>query len=419
MLPYFWFTLIPNIGYDVDQCAGHRSEQAGVIVVVCGSCAMTREDQFDRIVAMLYEAAVDPALWPAALAATGQALGGIGAQALIWNKHTHHPLFSATGGPFSSEHENAYVTYYSKIDPHHKTALSLPIGQIFISSNYFDAGYVRNSEFYNDFLIPIGSRHVAGLRLAEEQHTYSSIGIQRASDQGTFAEFDIKLLKRLAPHLRASIRLQGQLDSIAGHYALTNGIVDEMTIAIAIVEKTRAIRLMNKSMETLIRNSEGFKWENGRLHLVDVDDDRRLGTLIFTAARGRGETAPPNSGAISATCGAGKNDVFVYVTPFKSAVFRDKVYGDSAALVIATKSPEIDHLPAQRISVMFDITISEAEVALCLTLGLSPKEIAHRRRTSVDTVRSQIKSIHSKLEVNTLAELLLILQPVTLFNLKR
>lgn len=51
------------------------------------------------------------------------------------------------------------------------------------------------------------------------------------------------------------------------------------------------------------------------------------------------------------------------------------------------------------------LTPAELEVVLCLAQGLSPKEIATERGTSIATVRTQIKKAKKKSEARTLTEL--------------
>jgi DNA-binding CsgD family transcriptional regulator len=52
------------------------------------------------------------------------------------------------------------------------------------------------------------------------------------------------------------------------------------------------------------------------------------------------------------------------------------------------------------------LTETEAEVAHGLYKALTPQEIARRRGVAVDTVRSQIKSVYSKLGVRRQLELI-------------
>ncbi|MBZ0235123.1 MAG: helix-turn-helix transcriptional regulator [Deltaproteobacteria bacterium] len=52
-----------------------------------------------------------------------------------------------------------------------------------------------------------------------------------------------------------------------------------------------------------------------------------------------------------------------------------------------------------------ELTPAEAEVASMLLLGMSDREIAQRRRTTVRTVANQLQAIYTKLGMNSRAEL--------------
>ena len=56
----------------------------------------------------------------------------------------------------------------------------------------------------------------------------------------------------------------------------------------------------------------------------------------------------------------------------------------------------------------YDLTAAEAQIALSLARAQTPSKIAALRRTSLDTVRTQIKSIYRKLDVTNQAELIVL-----------
>lgn len=64
--------------------------------------------------------------------------------------------------------------------------------------------------------------------------------------------------------------------------------------------------------------------------------------------------------------------------------------------LLTTVELQFDRVRAERFLIAYDLTKAEMEVAIDLAGGASPGSIAEKRKTSINTVRSQIKSILSK-----------------------
>ena len=71
----------------------------------------------------------------------------------------------------------------------------------------------------------------------------------------------------------------------------------------------------------------------------------------------------------------------------------------SVALYISDPDSPLN-IPAETLRALYEMTQAESNVAIALTNGLSPGQIAENNGTSVDTVRSQLKAIYSKMGVS-------------------
>jgi DNA-binding CsgD family transcriptional regulator len=69
---------------------------------------------------------------------------------------------------------------------------------------------------------------------------------------------------------------------------------------------------------------------------------------------------------------------------------------DDRALLVTFTPQQAVVGPVLTAMQQFGLTLAEAEVALALSLGLTPQEIADQRVASIHTVRNQIKAILAK-----------------------
>ena len=82
--------------------------------------------------------------------------------------------------------------------------------------------------------------------------------------------------------------------------------------------------------------------------------------------------------------------------------------GARLLLVLSDLGKQDSAIPAALCS-LFDLTISEADVATMIADGLEVTEIAVRRNVAASTVRAQMKSIFRKMDINRQVELARIL----------
>jgi DNA-binding CsgD family transcriptional regulator len=73
---------------------------------------------------------------------------------------------------------------------------------------------------------------------------------------------------------------------------------------------------------------------------------------------------------------------------------------------------ELEPQELARLREAFGLSEAEAEIAALILAGCSPREIARRRGSSVQTIRWHIKNIHSKTHTRRLTDLVLQIQAV-------
>jgi DNA-binding CsgD family transcriptional regulator len=101
---------------------------------------------------------------------------------------------------------------------------------------------------------------------------------------------------------------------------------------------------------------------------------------------------------------SGRRDYAVLVTPLsvQKTLFALK---HPAAAVFVTDPEKEQDIPATRLQDLHGPTPAEARVAVAVVSGMTVKDIARAQGTSLNTVRSQLKSVFEKLGVHRQSEL--------------
>jgi hypothetical protein len=103
-------------------------------------------DEFNHVVDALYDAAVEPDLWLAAIAALCRYMGASATHFVIWDKQKNTFPLSVLGGEVHEQAEPLYVAHYGALDPRMKLREKISPGEPLVCHHHFDEPYVAKSE---------------------------------------------------------------------------------------------------------------------------------------------------------------------------------------------------------------------------------------------------------------------------------
>lgn len=135
--------------------------------------------------------------------------------------------------------------------------------------------------------------------------------------------------------------------------------------------------------------------------LSGVLPDEAAVARILAWARGPG-IAPAPFLFMTTPVGGGPAPACLFVTLLDRS---DGETGDDTRLIVSTVDLTFDADTASTIAGAFGLSDAEAQIALALARGLSPSDIAAERGSSINTVRSQIKSALAKSGVRGVPDL--------------
>ena len=223
---------------------------------------MVREAHLDLAIGTLYEAAVEPERWPAALTATADLLGAVGSQFYFWNRHQNATQFAMVGR-LPEDGNAAYLRYYGAIDTRRQALERVPVGTVAAYGLDFDEGRFRNSEFYNDFLVPHGVPYVAGARPFETGDLSGVIAILRNFRQGPFGQPELAALGRLIPHLQRAARLHLRMGELSLQNQTVEAALDRLQFGVVIADVTGRALVVNRAAQEMAAAKDGLLLRGG------------------------------------------------------------------------------------------------------------------------------------------------------------
>lgn len=362
-------------------------------------------DVFSKLVGSLYDAADDPALWTQFLGDLSGHVQATSAALLIHDfKHATYSLSSSW--QMSPESLTLYTEHYHALDVWAKKGLSKPSGYVCNSQSLCPLEEIRSTEIYNDFMVKAGIEHGAFAVLNNNESCLASVSLYRDNSLPEFTRADVSTLQLLAPHLQRAFHLHLRFSELKAHAAGIETAFDLFPNGIIFLDSRGEIVLMNRSAAAITAEKDGLQATRAGLRAERSGESALLTSTIQQAtatSNGRGDL-PRGTVLISRR---NRPPLRLFITPIHNSVIPAPRHIAVAVFVsdpLRVARPALDVLRAQ-----FRLTPAECRVALLLSDGHAPREIASMIGVTDHTVRSQIKSIFSKTGVKRQGQLVRLL----------
>jgi DNA-binding CsgD family transcriptional regulator len=343
------------------------------------------------LIGRIYEAASLPELWPAVLRQFGSIVATPNALLAIRRSDDW------AGYALSPEIEAA-TTQYFQSDVPRRTEIATRL----IAANR--AGFVRSGDvftadeweadpFRSEWARKWGFNHGIATAIRTLSDETIVFHLQRLEGEAQYSRREMLLLDSFRPHLAragllaARLRLQ-RLRAAAEALAVVG-------LPAAILDGRGRVMATNTLMQDL---KSHMRWlSNDRIGLIDRTADSKLRSA---SGKLQARQLSSTSSFVSRSADGDVAVCHVIATPGQS---RDLFDGASAILIVSPLGPAA--IPdAGVLQSLFDLTPAEATVAQWIAEGRSISELAERRRISINTVRTQLRAVTTKLGVQRQAQ---------------
>jgi DNA-binding CsgD family transcriptional regulator/PAS domain-containing protein len=290
-----------------------------------------------------------------------------------------------------------YNAHFYRLDPSGPVASSTKMpslgqGQIYTEEAFTDRAAWFRSEFYNDFLrqtCDMGQPLISILYASESE--LGDFLVHRPPSGEEYSDGDRNLMRLLAPHLNRGLQIYRELAGLRGKAGLFEAAFGALGAVFLLDHYGRVLR-RNKAAESMLDSGGPLTVCEGRLTARHPPDDDRLAAALKPLQLG---VAPPEL-----ILRGPASSLRLTVTPVDGLnvpVFFDVTYTARVAFLVTATAlgPSLQNLMA-----LYGLTRAEAEVALLLSEGLRPPQIAAQRETSTATVNTQLKQIYAKTGVD-------------------
>jgi DNA-binding CsgD family transcriptional regulator len=261
---------------------------------------------------------------------------------------------------------------------------------------------LANTDFV-DFCEQYGMVHGCQTVLLRERDGFIGMSVLRTRGDGRTSERDQRIFADGAAAAARAVRLQRAVEEQGRH--LLAGTFEAMSTPCVLIDAFGCVRSVSSAAQRFLIDQDLVTVREGRLG----SSDPLLDSEIAQAVRAAVAPAPARYARLVAGKAAA-NPLLIEIFALARAAW-SLPFAISALAVI--RSPgKLPFDAPQRLIRAFGLTAAEADVALLLCQGRPREEIAAHRRVSSETLRSQIRSIYSKLGCNREAELIILARSV-------
>ena len=353
-----------------------------------------KQEELSRLIASVYDAALNPADWPQLAQTLARAFDAESSAIFQLNLAQGSAALLGITGNFDAKAMSEYEAYYHQKDLWAIALSKSPTGRAMLGTEIVGETEFLDSEVYNDFAKRIELFWSVASVMALDKQFMGAIGIHRPHSARPFEADDKNHLDMLLPHLSRAMLLHRRLQGLTQGRRLVLDALEKLSVGMIAVDAQATVLFANPTAERLLREGLGLTCRQGCLGAADPTKEGELRRLIQQAglaAFGRSGEA----GGVLALPRPGGRPLSLLICPLRPQALS---FGSSipAALLIFGDPDASPSTPTQALIELYGLTPAEARLMAALVDGERLEDYADRQQISINTVRTQSKQIFAK-----------------------
>lgn len=342
---------------------------------------------------LFYEGIMSPACWRQALHRLTQSTASGAASILLLDRRSSQLIVSDQVG-LPDELLHGYATHYHELDPARDFVDRVAFGKWYLDERDLGAERIRRSPFYQDFLCRYELDSTISTRFLPAQSGLD--GFLTISDKSGKRD-SAKLagaLSKLIPHLQRAGQLRMKLQDLSQQLEVHSHALDRFRFPLLVV---------NVNKKVMLANSLGERWLGmpGNPLCAGSSDARQIGALLQDACGANGPRKA--SGSQLRKPNGARYFVTAIPMPAQSASLWHSA--TPAALLLVNDMEQGRQPAGELLKQIFHLTPAEIRLVHPLLQGEAFQEAVVNLNISVETGRTHLKSVFSKLGIRRQTEL--------------
>ena len=364
---------------------------------------MDEMEQLSALIGGVYDAALEPALWPEALAGLANFVGGPAAGLFSKDASSKTGLV-AYGHGIDSHYQKIYFEHYIKLDPATTGHFFSEVDEPMATVDLVPYDEFLQSRFYLEWAKPQGLVDFIASALDKSVTGVAMFGVFRHERDGVATDETRRRMRLVVPHVRRAVLIGRLIDVKTTEAKNFSGALDSLSAGMVLVDATGRIVHANATGLAMLAHGSPLQGVNGILGTTDPQVDRQFGEIF--AAAGTGDLAIGVKGI--AVPMNGRNGVrhVAHVLPLTAGARSRTGASYRAVAAVFVREATIDMAsPPELVAKAFKLTPTELRIMLAIIEVGGVPEVAVALGIAESTVKTHLGRLYEKTGARRQADL--------------
>jgi DNA-binding CsgD family transcriptional regulator/PAS domain-containing protein len=233
----------------------------------------------------VYDAALDPGLWPPVLLRVCGFVGGAASGIFSKDSVNQSGEMYHTWGD-DPEFTRLYFSKYVKFDPFTTAHFFFDVGDVISIDNIMPYDEYQETLVFKEWVKPQGYVDVATAVLEKTGTAYAALSVIRHERHGLVDDEVRKRMRLLAPHFRRAVLIGKVIDLRKIEAASLSAAMDGVAAGVFLLDASRRVMYANSAGQEMLGAGETFRTTQNALVATDQRADQMLGAVLAAAGGG-------------------------------------------------------------------------------------------------------------------------------------
>jgi DNA-binding CsgD family transcriptional regulator len=364
---------------------------------------MQQIEAVSALIGEIYDAALQPDLWPGVLGKTADYVGGPAA-ALFFkdavNMHGNSVYDVGTDPHFKKTYFDTYIA----LDPSTVGHYFADIGEPIATGDLTPYDEFLQSRFYLEWARPQQFVDFIAAVLDKSVTSVAMVGVFRHERDGVVDDAARAKMRVLVPHYRRAVLIGRLMDLKTAEAATFADTFDSLAASMFLVDASGRIVHANAAGHKLLHAGDMLRTAGGRIIVTEASAQQALQDSLLAAERG--DAAVGTKGIALPLTDRDGEAYSAHVLPLTSGARRATGIATHAVAAIFIHRAALNvQAPPELMAKRFRLTPTELRVLLAIVEVGGTPEVAQALGVAESTVKTHLKRVYEKTSVGRQADL--------------
>jgi len=366
--------------------------------------SMSETEQLSSLVGGIYDAALDPTVWPNVLAQSARFVDGLSAGLYFNNASSKNAQVYYDDGGIEPHYRQLYLDKYVQLNPLTTGQVLAAIGEPVAAADIMPYDELLETRFYKEYARLLQLADFVSTVLERSATGAAMLGVYRHERHGQADAEMRRRMRLIIPHIRRAALISRVIDFRRTATATLVDLLDGIRAGMFLVDAGGRIVHANARGHAMLAEGSLLCAERGKLTANDAEAERALGE-IFAAAKDGDAAVGVKGVAVPLTARNGDRYV-AHVLPLTSGARRRASTSYAAvAAVFVQKAPLDIPSPHEVISKHYKLSPTELRVLFAIVQVGGVAEAAEALGVANSTVKTHLRGLFTKTDTGSQASL--------------